>query len=475
MSINTSSPTVYTSSVLIGDVTNTTSQGGDPTMTTAGSPVKPVSACLELQSTNGALLLPRITNTSMTGLNVVNGMVVYNSTFNSLYAYQNGAWGPLITGGAPSTSDYILKTADASLPNSQSLGLLTTGLLKNTVAASVGTLSTATHGVDYYAPGYPTTIIDTGDGGNFFIGSFAGESIAGGVNNMGGGDSSLNALTTGSYNSAYGPSSLEFLVTGSSNSAFGFEALGNNLNSYNSAFGVQSSAAGISSTRNSSFGFQSLTSNLSGSDNCSVGYQSGYIQTIYNECNFFGSGADATSNNLTNATAIGYNTKVAISNALILGNGANVGIGTSSPLQPLHIVGTFQQKGITSGWTGTDNIRGQAAIQTSDASGPFIFTLLTENTPPTTYTIIGTLTAVDSTGASVAVSNQFIANVYNNAGTAVFLENPTITFTNTGAFTVAAAFGIVSQTLHLAVVGLLGVTIQWVFNYEYYAVTNTTA
>jgi hypothetical protein len=57
--------------------------------------------------------------------------------------------------GAPSTEDYIVGTATANLSAEQSLGALTTGLLKNTVSGSTGTLSTAVSGTDY-APANPS-------------------------------------------------------------------------------------------------------------------------------------------------------------------------------------------------------------------------------------------------------------------------------------------------------------------------------
>ena len=49
--------------------------------------------------------------------------------------------------------------------------------------------------------------------------------------------------------------------------------------------------------------------------------------------------ADVSSDNLTNATAIGYNTKVSRSNSLILGAGVNVGIGTGAPQAKLQVNG----------------------------------------------------------------------------------------------------------------------------------------
>jgi len=57
--------------------------------------------------------------------------------------------------------------------------------------------------------------------------------------------------------------------------------------------------------------------------------------------------ANASNGTLTNAGAIGANATVSVSNALVLGNGANVGIGTSSPTSRLHVSsGTANQSGL---------------------------------------------------------------------------------------------------------------------------------
>ena len=54
------------------------------------------SAILELESTTGALLLPRMTTTQRDALTAVNGMIIYNSTTNKFQGYENGAWTNLI-------------------------------------------------------------------------------------------------------------------------------------------------------------------------------------------------------------------------------------------------------------------------------------------------------------------------------------------------------------------------------------------
>lgn len=55
-----------------------------------------VSALLDLTSTTGALLLPRMTTTQRDALTAVNGMLIYNSTTNKFNGYENGAWTALI-------------------------------------------------------------------------------------------------------------------------------------------------------------------------------------------------------------------------------------------------------------------------------------------------------------------------------------------------------------------------------------------
>jgi len=50
------------------------------------------SAVLELRSTSGALLLPRMSTTQRNNLTGVNGMMIYDTTQNAFRVYQAGAW-----------------------------------------------------------------------------------------------------------------------------------------------------------------------------------------------------------------------------------------------------------------------------------------------------------------------------------------------------------------------------------------------
>ena len=74
-------------------------------------------------------------------------------------------------------------------------------------------------------------------------------------------------------------------------------------------------------------GRYALTDNTTGSNNTAIGFN-----------------ASVGSNNLTNATAIGANTTVNVSNAVVIGNNANVGIGVSSPTEKLDVDGKIRMR-----------------------------------------------------------------------------------------------------------------------------------
>jgi hypothetical protein len=112
-------------------------------------------------------------------------------------------------------------------------------------------------------------------------------------------------------------------TTGSSDTATGVYALGGNTTgSNNTASGADALAINTSGNNNTAYGSGALMYNLSDSNNTAVGYLSGPV----------GSG-------VSNATAIGANAVVGESNALVLGSGVDVGVGTSTPAAALHING----------------------------------------------------------------------------------------------------------------------------------------
>lgn len=90
------SPTTFTypNGLLIGNETSATNTGSDnipgPTQVNHVN----ISALLELQSTTSGFVLPRMTGVQRDAIAVpTNGMMIYNTTTNTINAYENGAWG----------------------------------------------------------------------------------------------------------------------------------------------------------------------------------------------------------------------------------------------------------------------------------------------------------------------------------------------------------------------------------------------
>jgi Chaperone of endosialidase len=158
--------------------------------------------------------------------------------------------------------------------------------------------------------------------GNAFLGFAGNTTMTGGGNTASGFDAFLSNVT-GVQNAAIGDYALAGNTTGSYNTAVGggslFSALGNNT--------TGSSNTGVGAAAGDTSDFSSMT----GGDNA-----------------FLGANASASTGTLTNATAIGANSEVSESNAMVLGSiegvnyataSTNVGIGTTVPAAALHING----------------------------------------------------------------------------------------------------------------------------------------
>jgi hypothetical protein len=102
-------------------------------------------------------------------------------------------WAAASGGGAPTDAKYIVQEANGSLSNEQSLGALTTGLLKNTVTGGVGVLSTAVAG-DLPAHTHAITDLTQGSAVNNDVIKWSnslGQWVAGAVTASGGGTKTL--------------------------------------------------------------------------------------------------------------------------------------------------------------------------------------------------------------------------------------------------------------------------------------------
>lgn len=188
---------------------------------------------------------------------------------------------------------------------------------------------------------------------NTLVGPYAGNYSMTGVENSYLGNYAGNSTTTGNFNAIVGTYA-GFNTTSGYNNVFvgaraGFSSLAglhnviigdsagfNNLASGNVFMGSRAGFATQTGAQNTFLGYQSGYSNAA-SGNTFVGYRSGMSNTAGQFNTFLGNQADAGAEGLVNATAVGSNTRVYVSNAVVLGNGANVGIGTSAPTARLHV------------------------------------------------------------------------------------------------------------------------------------------
>ena len=215
----------------------------------------------------------------------------------------------------------------------------------------------------------------TGDD-NVFVGHQSGFNITSGTLNVGLGNYTLQANTTGGINMAIGMNAMFSNTTGGSNSAIGYAALNaNTTGSNNVAIGRIALLSNTTADDNTAIGYGSLQTNTTGTrlvaigrdagnvtvtvnDLTAVGYNALYLSTgvgntalgstagniITTGTNntFLGFNADASSATVVNACAIGANSVVSASDAMVLGGtGANtvdVGIGVAAPLARLHVV-----------------------------------------------------------------------------------------------------------------------------------------
>jgi len=189
-----------------------------------------------------------------------------------------------------------------------------------------------------------------------------------GNNNTAVGDVALLTNTNASFNTAVGAEALYGgPQSGSDDVGVGFAALyGNQQGSDNVAVGdfalynntTTIPATGgppVSGNSNTAVGFSALIYNTTGGANVAVGIYAGTnagdFPTTGSSSTYLGAYAGPTVDGLINANAVGYTAQVGCSNCMVLGQvlpgplgnpstaGVNVGIGITTPGNPLEVVG----------------------------------------------------------------------------------------------------------------------------------------
>lgn len=202
----------------------------------------------------------------------------------------------------------------------------------------------------------------TSGSNNNIIGYQAGRNNSTGSNNLIIGYRAGLANTTGSSNAFVGYRAGHLNTVGSNNFYGGLNAgYGATSGLNNIALGTNSGFSLGSGKNNAFIGRDAGRNTVGVNDNVFIGYQAGIDNTTGASNTYIGSGADGDNGqSYTNATAIGANTKVAADNAVVLGNNANVGIGTGAPGAKLHVVGDVRI---------VDGNQGSGKVLTSDANG----------------------------------------------------------------------------------------------------------
>jgi len=233
------------------------------------------------------------------------------------------------------------------------------------VASGGEALYSNTTGSGNVANGYQALYSNTTGDDNTATGNQALYSNTYGFKNVASGGEALYSNTTGNYNIATGYQSLKANTTGVGNVSTGYQALTNNTSGgYNVASGVLSLYRNTTGSNNTAYGNQSQYQNRTGTENVAIGYYSNRLGNggSYNTA----LGSKSNHNNVSGLynTSVGYNAgynltgsnntvigsiagEAGISDTVIIGAGTterlridssgNVGIGTSSPAQKLHI------------------------------------------------------------------------------------------------------------------------------------------
>lgn len=191
---------------------------------------------------------------------------------------------------------------------------------------------------------------------NSFFGNNAGAANTAGSSNSFMGQEAGFSNTTGESNSFFGRRAGQANTTGGSNAFFGHgTGMANTSGSSNAFFGTSSGFANSMGNNNSFFGYGAGRGNTIGVENTFLGADAGSANTAGIKNTFVGSSAGRSNTSesfntfigvlsdgapgITNATALGYGAVVQKSNAVVLGNHADVGIGINLPKARLHLAG----------------------------------------------------------------------------------------------------------------------------------------
>ncbi len=420
--------------------------------------------------------------------------VLYASTTNFSTLVGNGAGAAMLSDGlyntalgyqalnAATSSDYNTAVGYRSLYANttgvenvavgfQSLDSNTTGF--RNVALGNGALGANTTGESNTAVGWGALSVNTTGSWNTAIGYLAFSANTIGYENTVLGYYSLAANTTGNFNVTTGNAALRWNTTGGSNIAMGYSALLYNTSATSSTALGYAAGRGTAAYSNQGgvyLGYQSGYSAATGSDyNTLLGYQSGYGVTTGARNVLIGQSTIAASYNQvttgSNNIAIGNDVAVAsptASNQLNIGNliygtglngtGAtlstgNVGIGTTTPQEKLHVLSATGNGRI---YIESENTGSNSGIQLYARNSSAARTASGLYFTPATASALGYLTmSGDASGAHLNVTSA------GNVG--IGTTTPLSKLAVSGGASIGADYNVAAPTNGLIVEGNVGI------------------
>ncbi len=159
---------------------------------------------------------------------------------------------------------------------------------------------------------------------------------------------STSAVIGGTYNTFMGSQAGQGNTSGSYNTYFGYKAgFPNTIGSHNTFIGYEAGKLNTDGSDNVFIGYNAGQGSRRGLRNLMIGPNAGFDGTDGQDNTLLGANAIGVGVGLSNATAIGANARVLSSNAMVLGNNVNVGIGTSTPQNRLELTaGTDGRSGL---------------------------------------------------------------------------------------------------------------------------------
>ncbi|HEX2899616.1 MAG TPA: T9SS type A sorting domain-containing protein, partial [Bacteroidia bacterium] len=285
-----------------------------------------------LQITGGTLVAGKVLTSDALG----------NATWQTLPS-GGGAWSLTGNAGTSSATNFIGTTDNVSLNfrvNNQNAGRIESYNTQNTcigyksgnvvvgvgarmVAIGFEALKSNIFGIENTATGYQALCANTDGFANTANGFSALKANTTGFTNTAIGNVALFTNTTGSYNTALGGNALANNSTGSYNTASGFLALEvNDVGANNAGFGCAALNFNTTGSFNSASGRGALSGSTTGSQNTAMGANALWDNVTGNYNTALGYYANVSTNNLTNATALGSNAVVNASNKVRIGSAA---------------------------------------------------------------------------------------------------------------------------------------------------------